>query len=122
LLELGRRDSLNTGKLQVTAVTALDDATMRQLMGALSFPRHSTAALPDHFLQWTTDSFTLDSTASAVVAGVDGEREQYATPVSIKIMPKALTVVVPAEGMRSRPVNPFGKTMALQLWRAVLGK
>jgi diacylglycerol kinase family enzyme len=121
LLELGRRELLDTGKLQITALTALDDATMRQLMGTLTFRHGAGAALPRNLLQWTTDRFRLDSTAGRIVAGVDGEREQYNTPVKIGIIPKGLTVMVPAEGVRSRPINAFSPAAFKRLWQVVLG-
>ena len=122
LFELGRRDSIDTGKLQMTAITALDDVTIRRLMGALTFPRYSGVTLPNNFLQWTAKEFTLSSAAGTIVAGVDGEREQYNTPVKIRIIPKKLTVMVPAEGVRSRPRNAFSFIILKRLWRAVLGK
>jgi diacylglycerol kinase family enzyme len=122
LLELGRRDSLDTGKLQVTAITELNDATVRQLMGTLTSRHDSEAALSENILQWTTDEFKLDTTTDTIVAGVDGEREQYDTPIKIGIVPKALTIMVPAEGIRSRPVNAFSTATFKQLWQVAVGK
>ncbi|HSX30618.1 MAG TPA: diacylglycerol kinase family protein [Candidatus Saccharimonadales bacterium] len=122
LFELGRRNLLDTGKLQVTVVTALDDTTIRRLIGTLTFRRSAGTALPANFLQWTAQAFTLHSAGDAVVAGVDGESEQYRTPLTISLISKGLTVMVPAEGVRGRPKSPLSLAMLQRLWRAVLGK
>jgi diacylglycerol kinase family enzyme len=106
----------------VTAITELNDATVRQLMGTLSSRHDSEAALSENILQWTTDEFKLDSTTDTIVAGVDGEREQYDTPIKIGIVPKALTIMVPAEGIRSRPINAFSTATFKQLWQVAVGK
>lgn len=122
LFELGHRKSLNTGKLQITAVTKLDDATVRQLMSTITLKKFFTAKTPDNFLQWETASFRVTNQHRRLVAGVDGERETYATPVTVTLHPTKLRLMVPAEGMRPRTSLPLNAITLKRLWRAMLGQ
>jgi diacylglycerol kinase family enzyme len=122
LLELGRREALDTDVLQVIAVTGLDDATIRSLMGTLTFKKSAGLTLSPNLLLWTTKKFTVLSGGEEVVVGVDGEREVYELPVRLSVAPQKLRLLVPAEGVRSRPKAATNPEILKQLWRAVLGK
>ncbi len=122
LLELGHREKLDTGKLQITALTRLDDATIRRLMNLFSFKRQLGSGTAGTIMQWTAKEFTIGSRQKQLAAGVDGERESYKTPVKISIMPKSLTLMVPAEGARPRTKSPFSLPVLRELWRTVTGK
>lgn len=122
LFELGHRKSLNSGKLQIIAITKLDDNTIRQLMSTMTFKKFFSDATPDNFLQWETSSFSVDSNKNKLVVGVDGEREEYKTPVSISLHHKKLRLMVPAEGMRARSKTPLDALTVKSLWHAMLGR
>ncbi len=120
LLELGHREKLDTGKLQITALTKLDDRTIRSLAGVFTFKRNLKAN--PSVMQWTGKNLTINSGSKKLVAGVDGERESYKTPVKIEIMPKAITLMVPAEGARPRQKSPFSTDVLGRLWETARGK
>jgi diacylglycerol kinase family enzyme len=120
LLELGHREKLDTGKLQVTALTKLDDKTIRSLAGVFTFKRNLKTNA--NVLQWTDTELTINSGSKKITAGVDGENESYKPPVKIKILPKALTLMVPAEGDRPRQKNPVSGTVLNRLWNSASGK
>lgn len=123
LFELGHRKSLNSGKLQVTIVTRLDDATIRQLMSTIAFTKFFAGTTkPDNFFQWETTKFRVDGKQTKLVVGVDGEREEYKTPIKISLHPTKLRLMVPAEGRRPRSTTPLDMVTIKRLWRAVLGK
>jgi hypothetical protein len=69
--------------------------------------------------QWETPRFHLTSSAKRIVVGVDGEREEYDTPVTVRILPKALHVYVPPEGERNRPMPVLSWKLASQTWHEV---
>jgi diacylglycerol kinase family enzyme len=122
IFELGRRSKLDTGKLQITAITDLDDSTVRHLIGSFAFKPAARSSLPENILQWETNKFTVDSGHIEIVVGVDGEREVYAPPVDIKILPRALTLMVPSAGAREKPKSPFSRDVIGELGRAAGGK
>lgn len=118
LLELGHRKRLDEGVVQVTAITRLDDQIVRRLLGAIAFSQLGRNKNMPGFYQWVDDTFAVTSASGRIVVGVDGEREMYKTPVKIHIKPKALRVYVPAEGERSRRINPFSMSMIRRVWQA----
>jgi len=122
LFELGHRDKLDAGVLQVTAITELNDQTIRQLMTTLTLTKFFSDKTPDNFQQWTTTSFTVNSKQSKLIVGVDGEREAYAAPVKVTIRHKALRVIVPPEGIRDRRHSPIGRRVITKLLEAVSGR
>ncbi len=110
ILELGHRNRMDEGVLQVTAITKTNDKTVKQLMMNMR-----TAKMPGIY-QWKTTKFRITN-KKKIVVGVDGEREEYASPVLISILPKALRIFVPPEGERNRPKSQFGETVINQVWR-----
>lgn len=122
IFEMGHRNCMDEGVLQVTAITRLTDSLFARLLTVMSIGRlRSSNALQDVY-EWVTPAFTVGAPKHTIVAGVDGEREEYKTPVTIRVMPSALTVYVPAEGVRSRRKNPFDLTIVRELWQAVAHK
>jgi diacylglycerol kinase family enzyme len=134
LLELGQRQHLDEGILQVNAVTRLNNALVRGLVKHASL--HRLLKKPQKLKpaaegasrqrevsgldQWTAESFSIDSGEQSLVVGVDGEKERYETPVRVRIRPSALQVCVPLEGERSRPHSAFGGFMLRSMWRMAL--
>jgi len=120
VFELGHRERLDEGVLQVTAITQLNDETMRELLSTISIDKlGKTDAYPNIF-QWTRKSFSITNSTGRIVAGVDGEREEYATPVTIRVKPLALHIFVPAEGLRNRPKNPFSLFVIHRIWEGMM--
>jgi len=117
VMETGRREKLDEGVLQITVIRGLTDDVVRHLLRAASidtvFGRNDMAEID----QWDAPSFRISSKERTIVAGVDGERESYVTPVTIRVLPKALRLYVPAEGVRNRPENAFSRQFVRQLWR-----
>jgi diacylglycerol kinase family enzyme len=122
LFEIGRREQLDGGVLQVTAITGLNDVIVRHLLRTVSIDKIRHGTNLSELLQWDAKSFRITSGSSNIVAGVDGEREVYATPVNIRIHPGALRVFVPAEGVRGRPKSVFSFYIVRRIWRAVARK
>ena len=120
VFELGHRERLDEGVLQITAVTNLDDVLVAKLLRVMSVDRlRGKSALPDVH-QWTAPKFIVSAISSQIVVGVDGEREEYTSPVTITLMPRALRLYVPAEGVRGRAKNPFSAFIAGRLWRGAV--
>jgi diacylglycerol kinase family enzyme len=109
--ELGQRKQLDKGELQVINLPELSNQTMRQL-----------ATRTTGLQQWTAPSFTITDPSGWVIAGVDGESVKFKSPVEVSILPRALRLQVPREGIRSRPIKAFSLKAADALWRVLAGK
>lgn len=115
-LELGRRHRMNEGILQVTALSQLNDELIAKMMKTAVFSRDFEG---EKLQQWKTKHFQVSSQDSKLMVGVDGEREKYDTPVTIDILPGALRLMVPPEGIRQRPARAFSPKVLKQLWRTL---
>jgi diacylglycerol kinase family enzyme len=123
LFELGHREKLNGGMLQITAVTRLNDSTVSELLRAVSIDQLGKHEKLKDVFQWVGKSFRITNYSRKIVAGVDGEREEYSTPVTIRIRPQELRLYVPAEGLRGRPKNPYSLINVIRVGRGVfMGK
>lgn len=120
IFEFGRRRAMNQGILQITAVTKLTDELIGQMMGTIVLNQSFEDSNTGHVEQWEAAKFSVNSKSKQLVVGVDGEREEYTTPVTIKILPKALRLMVPPEGMRKRPDNPLSPKTLKRLWHALI--
>jgi diacylglycerol kinase family enzyme len=118
-LELGVRKCLDEGRLQVTAMLQLNDAVYKSMLGTMAFGSLGGQKAMRGVEQWHAQTFHLANGKQTIVAGVDGEREEYPSPVTIRLLPKALSVCVPAEGIRRRPKNAFRPTSVKELWHAL---
>jgi diacylglycerol kinase family enzyme len=117
VFELGQRQQLDTGALQVSVVTELSDALVRQLLETVSFDQLRGATAVKGIEQWMTPALTITSPDGVVQVGVDGESEEFSSPVRLRIRPKALTIYVPAEGERGRTKHAFDPALVKQAWR-----
>lgn len=120
IFELGRRHEMDRGVLQITAVMKLTDELIGQMMGTIVLNQSFEDSNTGHVEQWEATKFSVNSKNKKLVVGVDGEREEYATPVKLEILPKALRLMVPPEGMRKRPDNPLSPKTLKRLWRAFI--
>lgn len=119
LLELGQRQRLDEGVIQVTAVTELNNQLVKQLLRMMSIQRFNELSDIPGLYQWTSKSFVIKSSRKKIVVGVDGEREEYKTPVKVRIEPAALRIYLPAEGVRSRPKNPLSMSVVKKIWQTI---
>ncbi len=89
----GRRLSLQGGELGVLVLAATDAeqlaAAARRL--TLGVDLEDVAGCD----QWSASELRIDSAAGTVLAGVDGEAMELATPLVIRVVPGGLRVVVP---------------------------
>lgn len=121
LMDLGQREELDTGILQVSLISKLDDAMLRNIIktvGLVQLKNHKIK----NFYQWDTKTLKVGSKNSSVVVGVDGEREKYKTPVTIKNLPKSLRLYVPAEGVRNRAKKSFSTDMPKTFLQTIKGQ
>jgi len=120
VLELGQRSRLDGGVLQVIVLTRLTSSIVRRLLKAVGIHQLRSEHVAE-FYEWTTDAFEVGSTTQSLVVGVDGEREVYTVPVRVRVLPGALRVYVPAEGIRGRPQKTFSPGALRQIRRAAAG-
>ncbi len=116
--ELGERKLLDEGVLQVIAMQAMNEQMLRHLARNVRIDSDSIGPVR----QWTTQAFTVSHPSGQVRVGVDGESLVMASPVQMKILPGGLTVLVPPEGVRSRPIRPLSIKGARTLLGLGLGK
>lgn len=121
LLEPGQRHHLDRGELQITSLYTLSDRLVRELIHTLTWRRFFTQQTPDGFDQWTASEFVVKSLDNHIVIGVDGEREEHTTPLHTVVLPKALRIMAPPEGMHTRSRSLFRRQNLEQLWRIVRG-
>jgi diacylglycerol kinase family enzyme len=120
VFELGHRERLDGGALQITAITKLNGTTMNELLRAVSIDKLGRREKLQDVMQWVSKSFRITNADGRIVAGVDGEREEYVSPVMIRIKPRGLRLFVPAEGVRGRPKNPFSLFSIVRLWNGAI--
>lgn len=116
IFELGHREHLDEGVLQITVVAELNDKLVKNLISRVRVDKLRASAGENGLIQWTDQSLTLSNSLGVIIAGVDGEREKYMSPVKIRVLPKVLRVYVPAEGIRHRPYNPFSTLIIRKIW------
>jgi diacylglycerol kinase family enzyme len=107
LAGLGRRTSLDTGRLGVVTISV--DST-RQAVGLLNRSRQRGLT------QQVVDEVVVDADADEISVGVDGESLMVRTPVHCTIRPGALRVRVPRNrpGVRTpKPVLDWVRLRAL---------
>jgi len=117
LLDLGHRQRLDQGVLQVNAITELNNQLVKELLTAMSIKQLSKNKQMPGLYQWVDKTFAVRSSKKEIVVGVDGEREVYKTPVTVKIMPGALRIYLPAEGERARRKNPLSISVVQKVWK-----
>lgn len=100
--DYGRRFRLDSGKLGVSAITNLPEGDVASMRLDEIRSLH----------EWETASYRIESD-EPILAGLDGEALQFASPLHLKVQPKGLTVLVPA-GTRPGYVPP-GEVVAARL-------
>jgi hypothetical protein len=69
--------------------------------------------------EWTTTHFKISHAEGSLNAGVDGESMKLESPAGLRIVPKGLRFLGPAQGERSRPVKPLSVGAAKSLWQLI---
>ncbi|MGI9577440.1 MAG: diacylglycerol/lipid kinase family protein [Microthrixaceae bacterium] len=90
--DLGRRYSLESGEL---GVFALDSTTAAEAAGLMALSALGAQRSSPNWHEFTATSFEIDSHSGTAFAGVDGEALELATPMTFRIHPGGLTVMVP---------------------------
>ncbi|HET9173950.1 MAG TPA: diacylglycerol kinase family protein [Candidatus Saccharimonadales bacterium] len=119
VLEFGQRERMDEGVLQVTVLPALDDALVRQLLRPMQRVGIRRAGPIAGVEQWVSKTFHVWNAHTALVVGVDGERETYQCPIHIRVLPGALRLYVPPEGWRTRAKNPLRPRAVTHAWRVL---
>jgi diacylglycerol kinase family enzyme len=88
---IGSRPALDTGQLGIVAVSIRNGREAAQLLAL-----ETAGRIKDFggWSEWAAASFTVDSPAE-IKAGVDGESLGFAPPLTMRSVPKAITVMVP---------------------------
>lgn len=120
LFELGHRERLDEGVLQVTVISKLNDRVIKELLATVSIDKLFTRAREHEINQWTAQTFTLRNTFGKIPVGVDGECEQYTTPVTISVLPKALRIYVPAEVVAGRAKSAYSTPVLKKVWQGAV--
>jgi diacylglycerol kinase family enzyme len=89
----GRRVSLTGGELGVLVIAATDADQLARATQLATLGRPIDKI--DGFDQWTAAELRIESSASHVLAGVDGEAMELEAPLLIRIVPAGLRVIVP---------------------------
>lgn len=118
LMELGQRARLDEGVLQINVVSKISNTIIADVVRNVSINKIEQASSLEEFSQWETKSIKINGKGKKLVVGVDGECEEYTSPVTVEVMHKALRLYVPPEGMRSRPQKAFSRLGLKQLWEA----
>jgi diacylglycerol kinase family enzyme len=109
--ELGARDRLDGGVLQVSALRARTGAALARVIGQAALRRAGTGVA---WAQWETTALRVDSRFPDLPAGVDGEAVVLSTPLEFRMLPRALRVLVPGT---LRPRVPKARPLSLSALR-----
>jgi diacylglycerol kinase family enzyme len=118
--ELGARDRLDDGVLQVSALRARTGAALAVVVAQAAVGRARSGAT---WAQWETTALQVASKLPDLPAGVDGETVMLSTPLEFRILPRALRVLVP--GMLRPPapkLRPLSLAALRRLWVVALGR
>ncbi|HET6850236.1 MAG TPA: diacylglycerol kinase family protein [Gaiellales bacterium] len=105
---IGSRPRLDAGTLGIVAVSIRSGVEASQLLALQAAGRVQDFA---GWSEWTAPSFTVDS-PSPIKAGVDGESLEFAPPLNMRSVPRAVTVMVPPG---ERPPAVYGLPTASSL-------
>jgi diacylglycerol kinase family enzyme len=118
--ELGARDRLDEGVLQVSALRARTGAALARVVAKATVGRAGSGVA---WAQWETAALRVDSKLPDLPAGVDGETVVLSTPLEFRILPRALRVLVPGT---LQPPAPKPRPMSLsglrRLWVVAVGR
>jgi diacylglycerol kinase family enzyme len=118
--ELGARDRLDDGVLQVSALRARTGAGLARVAAKAAFGPASRGAA---WAQWETTALRVDSKLPDLPAGVDGETVMLSTPLEFRILPQVLRVLVPSTlPPRAPKPRPLSLSALRRLWAVAIGR
>ncbi len=97
--ELGARERLDDGVLQVSALRARTGAALAGLAARIAARR---APPGGDWAQWTATALRVDAGSADLPAGIDGEAVVLHPPLQFRVLPRALRVLLPRE-LQPRP-------------------
>jgi diacylglycerol kinase family enzyme len=118
LSRLGARERLDSGFLQISALLTSKGSALAGLAVRAAVGRLRTASV---WAQWDAPALTVESHLPFLAGGVDGESVLLETPLELRVVPKALRILVPprmspwAQARRRRQALP-------DIWRLALGR
>jgi diacylglycerol kinase family enzyme len=118
--ELGARDRLDEGVLQVSALRARTGAALARVVAKATVGRAGSGVA---WAQWETAALRVDSKLQELPAGVDGEMVVLSTPLEFRMLPRALRVLVPDTLQPPAPrARPLSLSALQRLWVAAVGR
>jgi diacylglycerol kinase family enzyme/uncharacterized membrane protein HdeD (DUF308 family) len=118
--ELGARDRLDDGVLQVSALRARTGAALARVLAKATVSQAGRGAA---WAQWETTALRVDSKLPDLPAGVDGETVLLSTPLEFRILPRALRVLVPETLQPPAPrARPLSLSALRRLWVVAIGR
>jgi diacylglycerol kinase family enzyme len=118
--ELGARDRLDEGVLQVSALRARTGAALATVVAKATISRTGRGAA---WAQWETAALRVDSKLPDLPAGVDGETVVLSTPLEFRILPRALRVLIPDTLQPPAPrARPLSLSALRRLWVVAVGR
>jgi diacylglycerol kinase family enzyme len=118
--ELGARDRLDEGVLQVSALRARTGAALARVVAKATVGRAGRGVA---WAQWETAALRVDSKLPELAAGVDGETVVLSTPLEFRILPRALRVLVPDALQPPAPKpRPLSLSALWCLWVVAVGR
>lgn len=115
---VGTRARMDTGELGVMSLTVTSATDARRFLAM------ETAGQVRKFSgwqEWSTPSFQVNS-SGPVALGVDGEALTMDPPVEFRILPAALTVLLPPQAPGRSPAARKTSTSTKQVWDIALGR
>ena len=107
--DASQRRRLDTGTLGVVAITATSGVEAAAVVAGSALGQRRRSR---HWHEFTTERFEVRSRSGKAYAGVDGEALELDTPMTFRIHPRGLRLLVPegnltaAEKRRARDVSP----------------
>ena len=118
--ELGARDRLDEGVLQVSALRARTGAALARVVAKATVGRAGSGVA---WAQWETAVLRVESKLQELPAGVDGEMVVLSTPLEFRILPRALRVLVPDTLQPPAPrARPLSLSALRRLWVVAVGR
>jgi diacylglycerol kinase family enzyme len=119
LADIGIRSALDDGALQVSVLEPSDEPELRRLTTAAVLGSLENA---DGFWQWTAPELEVSSPIGLINLGVDGEALQWESPVTLRVEPRCLRVLVPEviEAVPGPQSKPLAATVT-DLWKVAIG-
>ncbi len=115
---VGTRSRMDTGELGVMSLTVTSATDARRFLAM------ETAGQVRKFSgwqEWSTPRFQMNS-SGPVALGVDGEALTMDPPVAFRILPAALTVLLPPQAPGRSPAARRTSTSTTQVWDIALGR